>query len=170
MTEHRVDWRVMMPRPQPQQRATSGGLVTKETVKGGMKHVEVTEIEIDLTMKRESMTPSPEILTTEAGASWPLLDLKNIQQHKPPLIILMWGWETNKLLPDLTIPTFWGIPVEVDMHLKLLARDMAPTPHPECKSSTAHHLTGILHLVLIKIEQAAWLHNHSRLLLLLQEI
>ena len=31
--------------------------------------IKVTEIEIDLTMKRESMTPSPEILTTEAGAS-----------------------------------------------------------------------------------------------------
>ena len=40
-------------------------------VKPGVIRVEikVTEIEIDLTMKRESMTPSPEILTTEAGAS-----------------------------------------------------------------------------------------------------
>ena len=40
-------------------------------VKPGMIRVEikVTEIQIDLTMKRESVTPSPEILTTEAGAS-----------------------------------------------------------------------------------------------------
>ena len=56
------------------------------------------------------------------------------------------------------------------MHLKLLATDMAPTPHLKCKFSTAHHLTGLFHLVLIKIEQAAWLHDHSRLLFLLQEI
>ena len=40
-------------------------------IKPGMMRVEieVTEIEIDLTMMKESMTPSPEILTTEAGAS-----------------------------------------------------------------------------------------------------
>ena len=74
------------------------------------------------------------------------------------------------LLPDLTILTFWGVPMEVDMHLKLLVTDKAPTLHLKCKFSTAHHLTGILPLVLIKIEQVAWPHNHSRLLLLLQEI
>ena len=56
------------------------------------------------------------------------------------------------------------------MHLEILATDMAPTLHLKCKFSTAHHLTGILHLVLMKIEQVAWLHDHSRLLLLLQEI
>ena len=60
-------------------------------MKGGMKHalmtrkmslktpigrnvtadieIEVTEMKIDLPMKKESMTPSQEILTTEAGAS-----------------------------------------------------------------------------------------------------
>ena len=56
------------------------------------------------------------------------------------------------------------------MHLEIWATDMAPTLHLKCKFSTAHHLTGILYLVFIKIEQAAWPHNHSRLLLLLQEI
>ena len=56
------------------------------------------------------------------------------------------------------------------MHLELLAIDMAPTPHLKCKFSTAHDLTGILHLVLTRIEQVAQVHDHSRLLLLLQEI
>ena len=46
-----------------------------------------------------------------------------------------------------------------DMCLKLLAADMAATPHLKCKFSTAHHLTGILHLVLIQIEQAAQPHE-----------
>ena len=72
--------------------------------------------------------------------------------------------------PDLIILTFWGIPVEMAMCLEILATDMAPTLHLKCKFSTAHHLTGILHLVLTKIEQAAWPHSHFRLLLLLQEI
>ena len=40
-------------------------------IKPGMmrEEIKVMEIEIDLTMKKESMTPSPEILTTEVGAS-----------------------------------------------------------------------------------------------------
>ena len=72
--------------------ATADVTVAHNTgVKPGVMRVEikVTGIKIDLTMKKESMTPSPEILTTEAGASGPLPDLKNVQQHKPPLIILM---------------------------------------------------------------------------------
>ena len=51
--------------------ATADMMVAPNTgIKPGMIRVEieVTEIEIDLTMKRKSMTPS-EILTTEAGAS-----------------------------------------------------------------------------------------------------
>ena len=52
--------------------ATADMTVAPNTgIKPGMIRVEieVTEIKIDLTMKRESMTPSPEILATEAGAS-----------------------------------------------------------------------------------------------------
>ena len=41
------------------------------SIKPGMIRVEIdiTQIKVDLTMKKENMTPSPEILTTEAGAS-----------------------------------------------------------------------------------------------------
>ena len=52
--------------------ATADVMVAPNTgIKPGMIRVEieVTEIEIDLPMKRWSMTPSPEILTTEAEAS-----------------------------------------------------------------------------------------------------
>ena len=55
------------------------------------------------------------------------------------------------------------------MCLEILVTDMAPTPHLKCKFSTAHHLTGILHLVPTKIEQAAQPLGHFRLPLLLQE-
>ena len=52
--------------------ATADVMVAPNTgIKPGVIRVEteVTEIETDLTMKRESMTPSPDILTIEAGAS-----------------------------------------------------------------------------------------------------
>ena len=55
------------------------------------------------------------------------------------------------------------------MHLGILATDMVPIPHLKCKFSTTHHLTGILHLVPTKIEQAAKPPGHFRLPLLLQE-
>ena len=132
--------------------------------------IEVTEIKIDLTMKKESMTPSARdtnnrgrsLLTTsrseECSAAQATFNYSNVRIRDQQAA-------TRSDYSDL-----WGIPVEADVCLELLATDMAPTPHLKCKFSTAHHLTGILHLVLIKIEQVAQPHNHSRLLLLMQEI
>ena len=64
--------------------------------------------------------------------------------------------------------TFQGVLVEMAMHPEILATDMAPTLHQKCKFSTALHLAEILHLVLIKTEQAAWPPSHFKLLLILQ--
>ena len=55
------------------------------------------------------------------------------------------------------------------MCLELLAKDTVPTLHPRCKFSTACHPNRTLHLALIRKEQVAQPHGHSKLPLILQE-
>ena len=49
------------------------------------------------------------------------------------------------------------------MCLELLVKDTVPTPCPRCKFSTAHHPTRTLHLALVRKDQVAQLHGHSKL-------